>query len=170
MEDVYIVDDMLQELIAKVCAEEDDKARQAAMDPTGDQEYIVEKILDKKIDSKGVAKYLVKWEGFPSSNNTWEPLEHLVECEAAIQKYELSQAVNLAERHGNSPNKNTLKERQEYEVDQILGLTMVNKEKFFLISLVDCSQTTFIRASLANKMFPSKVIDFYLSHIEWKTK
>ena len=43
---------------------------------------IVEKIIKMKIQ-KGKKYFLVKWVGFPSSDNTWEPKEHLGEgaCE-----------------------------------------------------------------------------------------
>jgi Chromo (CHRromatin Organisation MOdifier) domain len=36
------------------------------------REYIVNKILDKKI-MKGRAYYLINWEGFSEKDNTWEP-------------------------------------------------------------------------------------------------
>ena len=43
---------------------------------------IVEKIIKMKIQ-KGKKYFLVKWVGFPASDNTWEPKEHLSEgaCE-----------------------------------------------------------------------------------------
>ena len=42
----------------------------------------VEKIIKMKIQ-KGKKYFLVKWVGFPTSDNTWEPKEHLSEgaCE-----------------------------------------------------------------------------------------
>lgn len=142
---------------------------------TGDQQYVVEKILDKRIDSKGFAKYLVKWEGYPSTSNTWEPLENLVDCDAAMQQYELTRATILSDKYGKKrripgdlPLHKSDRERKEYEVGEILGLTIVNDEKYFLINLVNCSKSTFIRSSLANRMFPLKVIDFYLRHLQWK--
>ena len=38
--------------------------------------FTVESILDKKI-KKNKLYYLVKWEGWDSKHNTWEPEEHL---------------------------------------------------------------------------------------------
>jgi hypothetical protein len=38
------------------------------------REYIVNKILDKKI-MKGRAYYLINWEGYSEKENTWEPAE-----------------------------------------------------------------------------------------------
>ena len=50
-------------------------------------EYNVEKIVGmKKINGK--KHYLVKWEGFPSSQNTWEPVEHLEMVKMMIKQFE----------------------------------------------------------------------------------
>ena len=35
--------------------------------------YEVEKIVDKRTNIYGLVEYLVKWKGYPSSENTWEP-------------------------------------------------------------------------------------------------
>jgi hypothetical protein len=61
----------------------------------GNQEYEVERILDKKTfnDSKGkkkksVVKYLVKWRGYADCDNSWEPLENLVNCPDLVKQFE----------------------------------------------------------------------------------
>ena len=48
----------------------------------GDEEYGVEKILDGRLWRKQ-KQYLMKWEGYPDSENTWEPavgLKHALEA------------------------------------------------------------------------------------------
>lgn len=40
-----------------------------------EEEYVVEKIVDKKL-AGGVENYLVKWKGYSNKHNTWEPLDH----------------------------------------------------------------------------------------------
>lgn len=47
--------------------------------------YVVEKILDKQL------WYLIKWEGYPDSDNQWEPEEHLLTCQDLIENYEKEQ-------------------------------------------------------------------------------
>jgi hypothetical protein len=51
------------------------------------EEYEVEKVIDKK-DEKGEKYYLVKWKGYDSSANTWEPLENLIHCRERIKEFE----------------------------------------------------------------------------------
>ena len=41
-----------------------------------DEEFVVEAIRDKTVVA-GKALYLVKWVGFPESQCTWEPIDHL---------------------------------------------------------------------------------------------
>ena len=52
-----------------------------------DDEFIIEKVLDKHVDSNGKVKYFVKWEAFGDEENTWESAEN-VEKEKAIVEYE----------------------------------------------------------------------------------
>lgn len=47
--------------------------------------YVVEKILDKQ------TWYLIKWEGYPDSDNQWEPEDHLLTCQDLIDEYENEQ-------------------------------------------------------------------------------
>lgn len=49
------------------------------------REYVVERILDKRIRN-GITEYYLSWEGYPSSENTWEPMSNL-DCPGLIQVY-----------------------------------------------------------------------------------
>jgi hypothetical protein len=47
--------------------------------------FEVEKILKQKGQ-----RYLVKWKGYPHSENTWEPLKHLSNCRLLLQEFRRS--------------------------------------------------------------------------------
>jgi hypothetical protein len=46
--------------------------------------YVVEKIMDHRV-SKLNQEYLVKWKGFDSSKNTWEPYSNFIDTDIIIQ-------------------------------------------------------------------------------------
>lgn len=55
--------------------------RPEPIDVEGEQEWLVERIVDEK--GRGLRrKFLVKWEGYPDSENTWEPLGNVDATEA----------------------------------------------------------------------------------------
>ncbi|KAG0632754.1 hypothetical protein HOY80DRAFT_866728, partial [Tuber brumale] len=56
-----------------------------------DDTYIVENILGEKwIESEGKMRYLVKWEGYPMSRASWEPLE-MFDDQDTIQEWKATQ-------------------------------------------------------------------------------
>lgn len=55
------------------------------MEDTG-EEYDVEAIVDTKLKN-GKRFYLVKWDGYPESEKTWEPEHHLRNVRHLIRRY-----------------------------------------------------------------------------------
>ena len=54
-----------------------------------DEEYEVEKVLDKRVQIGNQVEYLVKWKGYDDpDDNTWEPADNLREARAVIDKFE----------------------------------------------------------------------------------
>jgi hypothetical protein len=54
----------------------------------GEEEYEVEKIIDMKQKGKGrKMHYLIKWKGYPTSDNSWEP-EDSVNAKELIREYQ----------------------------------------------------------------------------------
>lgn len=51
------------------------------------EEYVVEKIVDKRVKNHGKIEYLLKWKGYGSEHNTWEPIEHIY-CRHKIKQFE----------------------------------------------------------------------------------
>jgi hypothetical protein len=73
-----------------------------------EEEYIVEKILDKKKVGP-VWKYKVKWEGYPEEDCTWEPKENLRNVKYLIEEFESKllrgQEKNTTEKYNLLKNK-----------------------------------------------------------------
>ncbi|VDP02423.1 unnamed protein product [Soboliphyme baturini] len=55
-----------------------------------DDVFSVEEIVGKRVKN-GRVEYLLKWENFPSSENTWEPADNLM-CHDLIREFELNEA------------------------------------------------------------------------------
>lgn len=53
--------------------------------------YTVEKILEKKKVGKKTL-YYVKWDGFPSDQGTWEPLQNLKNVKEMVKDFESKQS------------------------------------------------------------------------------
>nr|XP_006004918.1 PREDICTED: chromodomain Y-like protein 2 [Latimeria chalumnae] len=49
--------------------------------------YEVEKIVDKRKNKKGKWEYLIRWKGYGSNEDTWEPENHLLHCEEFIDEF-----------------------------------------------------------------------------------
>src|SRR3984957_18870062 len=50
------------------------------------EEYKVEAILAERI-CRGVTEYLVKWKGYTTENNTWEPEENITNAKDELRKF-----------------------------------------------------------------------------------
>lgn len=167
---------------------------------TGPSEFVVEKILSKRDakDSYGNnrVEYKVKWEGYPNSANTWEPLCNLADCEEAIKAFEESHALMISKKKISMANANSgsrrkddsdddvspqkkykktfkepsLVDKNEVEVKEIIGLSRCGSEKYFLLKFHESSnrEPQFLRSTVAAKLIPLKVIDFYTKNVVWK--
>ena len=60
-------------------SEEDEEESEEEEEEEADEQYVVEKILDKKEAEDGTFLYRVKWRGYGYEENTWEPIENLTD-------------------------------------------------------------------------------------------
>ena len=81
-------------------------------EPQEDNEYEAEAIVDSKtID--GQRKWLVKWKGYPPSENTWEPMKNLVNCQRLLREYEGKHAAPTTRSSRPRPRRPGRPARQE---------------------------------------------------------
>ena len=55
-----------------------------------EEEHVVEAVISSRIDGRGKKRsmrYLVKWKGYPESENSWEPEANLEHAAEAIEDY-----------------------------------------------------------------------------------
>jgi len=86
-----------------------------------EEEYVVEKVVDKKILDNGGILYLIKWEGYPDSENTWEPKENIT-SKTLIAQYEKSIKSKESLEKSNVENEiKSVEENQEKDEDKNPG-------------------------------------------------
>ena len=57
------------------------------MTADGEEEFVVEAIRASKIDPELGTLYQVKWQGYPETDNTWEPASHLQGAEDLVYNF-----------------------------------------------------------------------------------
>ncbi|XP_074598302.1 uncharacterized protein LOC141853011 [Brevipalpus obovatus] len=87
-----------------------------------EEEYIVEKVVDQKVE-KGKRFYLLKWKGYPDSENTWEPAANL-QCPELIEQFHRSRGDEGAGTSGTSRQRHSSDEGSER--DSVRGSSPVS--------------------------------------------
>lgn len=70
----------------------------------GEEEYVVEKIINHRYTKKGKLEYYLKWKGFSDVDNTWEPAENL-NCPELVEVYESEKLKKEKEKKAGKSSK-----------------------------------------------------------------
>ena len=150
-----------------------------------DEEYAVEKILDRRIQD-GRIEYYLKWKGYGDDGNTWEPEVNLQSCPELIAEFEHKRNMRkykknekkVKERKSSAKaDSSNEKERsisvgddrlprgfeQGLEMERIVGVTASRGDLMFLIKWRGrkINQEDLVPAQVANIRWPQHVIQFY---------
>jgi len=148
------------------------------------EEYVVEKIVDKRV-TNGKTEYFLKWKGYSDVDNTWEPLENL-DCPEMIKDFEdqykkKKENANEKKRKLNGaesvpdalPSKKKAEDDRprgfdrQLDPEKIVGATDSSGELMFLIKWKGSDEADLVPAKLANDKCPQVVIKFYEERLTW---
>ena len=152
-----------------------------------EEEYVVEKIVDKRVSKSGKTEYFLKWKGYGDEDNTWEPKEN-VSCKDMIADFEKKlkekKTTPAAKRKSDSPKNIKSEEKKAkkednssrvrgfdrgLEVERILGATDSSGDLMFLLKWKGSDEADLVPAKEANLKCPQSVIKFYEERLSWHT-
>nr|KAG5691712.1 hypothetical protein BaRGS_029477 [Batillaria attramentaria] len=173
----------------KTKKDEDDVVEEEEDEEGGEEEYTVEKVVDSRMRN-GKREYLLKWKGYPDSENTWEPDENL-DCPDLIAEFEDKKKKREQEKKRKSQNgleessakrKKKVSDAKSTEDDnkprgfdrglqpeRIIGATDSSGELMFLMKWKDSDEADLVPARQANVKCPQIVIAFYEERLTWHT-
>ncbi|EDW80615.1 heterochromatin protein 1C [Drosophila willistoni] len=125
--------------------------------------FVVERIVDKRITGEGKVEYFIKWRGYPSADNTWEPEENC-DCPALIQRFEESRAKSK-KRGEKKPKCEEIQKPRGYdrglELAEIMGATDVTGDIKYLVRWQYCDEFDLVSSKLVTEKDPQMLIDYY---------
>ena len=148
------------------------------------EEYEVEDIIGKRLNQKGLTQYLIKWEGYPVDESTWEPAENLHKIKSLIRIYEENIKKKNSEDNQaiakQATNTNSSGERKYYEVMDSLGplvpslvvtVRLIDKILHCLVEFLQIEDTripnAYVPSSVIKETYPKILIDFYEKKIRF---
>ncbi|XP_072225704.1 chromobox protein homolog 1-like [Leuresthes tenuis] len=158
----------------------------AATEEEEEEEYVVEKVLDRRV-VKGKVEFLLKWKGFSDEDNTWEPEDNL-DCPDLIAEYmqkhkekeekkKEGKRKAASEASGDSEERGSKRRKEEGEKargfgrglqpERIIGATDSSGELMFLMKWKNSDEADLVPAKEANVKCPQVVISFYEERLTW---
>ncbi|CAH0549106.1 unnamed protein product [Brassicogethes aeneus] len=151
-------------------------------EPNAPEEYVVEKIIDSRINEQGVKEYYLKWIGYDDKDNTWEPEENL-DCPGLISAFEAAQKEREKNKRkaptATTNDSSTLAKRKPIDdkkclgfdrglaAEKIIGATDSPGQLMFLIKWSGTDEADLVPAKQANIKCPQVVIQFYEERLKW---
>jgi hypothetical protein len=160
-----------------------------------EEEYVVEKVCDKRIKG-GIVEYYIKWKGYGEPDNTWEPEEN-TDCPELLAAFELKIKENKTNkdkqkrRTETDNSKEPVKKQQKKSADaeaadpetdntqrgfdrglqpeKIIGATDSSGDLMFLMKWKNSDEADLVLAKTANAKCPQVVIQFYEERLTWHT-
>ncbi|XP_042200186.1 chromobox protein homolog 5 [Callorhinchus milii] len=155
-----------------------------------EEEYVVEKVLDRRV-VKGRVEFLLKWKGFSEDDNTWEPEKNL-DCPELIGEFLKTYNKGKENGTGSKDKPESLKRKstilngseeikskrkkeddsargfdRDLEPEKIIGATDSCGELMFLMKWKDSDEADLVLAKEANVKCPQIVIAFYEERLTW---
>ena len=163
-------------------------------DPNRD--YVVEKVLDKRVVGPGKVEYLLKWKDYSDFFNSWELRENLGSCRDLIGKFEKERTEKMLLLQEKRPKKKPKVETSQatsfcfkscitglrgtgirtrgfargLEPDRILGAIDLGSRMLLSIKWKGCDAIDLVDLSEAKEKIPEAVAKFYEGHLEWVTE
>jgi len=126
-----------------------------------EEEYKVEEIVDKRVipcsggcngiigcDCGGRTEYRIKWLGWGSESNTWEPLKHLY-CEDLIEEFEKtyheqnhSKSVRTKRINRGRPPKNSEKHKHSSDINDVSNSVKLSRSRDENLKRVSSNKTS----------------------------
>ena len=95
-----------------------------------EDEFIVEKILDKRNAKKGKVEYLIKWKNYDNpEDNTWEPVDNIDGYKNLIEAYEKNRDNEIIEPDHNVSSKNKKKAKSSKDEEEVKEITEPKEAK-----------------------------------------
>ncbi|XP_060599249.1 testis-specific chromodomain protein Y 2-like isoform X2 [Ruditapes philippinarum] len=98
---------------------------------TGEFDYEVDSLLDKRIGDGSQVEYLVHWKGFTADWDTWEPADNLQNCKQKIIKFEKQRkksAANTQKIVKKLVNKSKMARQDQSFVNSAKNIKQLKKE------------------------------------------
>ncbi|CAO2600586.1 Chromobox protein homolog 5 [Lemmus lemmus] len=146
-----------------------------------EEEYVVEKVLDRRM-VKGQVEYLLKWKGFSEEHNTWEPEKNL-DCPELISEF-MKKYKKMKEGENNKPREKAegnkrkssfsnsaddikSKRKREQGNDIARGFERGLEPEKIIGATDSCDEADLVLAKEANVKCPQIVIAFYEERLTW---